>query len=121
MSIAYGIDIKSADDRFLDANLEAAHAVASVLVPGKFIADVFPIRECLRAQTATYKHLTNPLTVQYIPDWFPGAGFKVLARETRNKFKISVDGPFEYVKSAMKVWSTKQPEIGLCFEPKCHY
>jgi len=43
------------------------------------------------------------LIVRYIPDWFPGAGFKALANEARDKFKISVGGPFEYVKNAMKV------------------
>ena len=43
------------------------------------------------------------LIVQYIPDWFPGTGFKALAKEARNKFNISVKGPLEYVKNAMKV------------------
>jgi len=103
LSITYGMDIKSADDRFLNANLEAAHALAAVLVPGKFLVDVIPIRVCLRAQTVVYKHLMNLLIVRYIPDWFPGTGFKALAKEAREKFKISVDGPLEYVKNAMKV------------------
>ena len=103
MSITYGIDIKSIDDRFLNANLEAAHTIAAALVPGKFLVDIIPIRACLRAQTATEKHLTDPPTVRYIPDWFPGTGFKALAKETRDKFKIAINGPFEYVKNAMKV------------------
>ena len=30
-------------------------------------------------------------------------GFKVYAKEVREKFKISVDGPLEYVKNAIKV------------------
>jgi len=30
-------------------------------------------------------------------------GFKVLAKEVREKFRISVDGPLEYVKNAIKV------------------
>ena len=54
-------------------------------------------------QTVTYGHLTNVFIVRYIPDWFPGTGFKVLAKEMREKFKISVDSPLEYVKNAMKV------------------
>ena len=103
MSITYGIDIKSADDRFLNASLEATHTIVAALVPGKFLVDVIPMCAWLCVQTVTYKHLTDPPTVRYIPDWFPGTRFKVLAKEAREKSKISVNGPFEHVKNAMKV------------------
>ena len=103
MSITYGIDVKSIDDRFLNANVEASHAMAAALAPGKFLVDFIPIRACVYAQTVTHKHLTNSLVVRYVPDWFPGTGFKVLAKEARDKLKISIDGPLEYVKNAMKV------------------
>ena len=109
MSITYGIDIKSTDDRFLKANIEATHALATVMVPGKFLADVIPIRACICAKTVTYRYLTDSLIVRYLPDWFPGTGFKALAKETRDKFKIAVDGPFEYVKNAMKVRPQNSP------------
>jgi len=116
LSVTYGIDIKSTDDRFLKANLEASHAVAAMLVPGKFLADVIPIRACTCAKTVTYKHLTDPPIVRYILDWFPGTGFKALAKEARNKFNISIDGPFEYVKNAMKVSPQSDPRD--CSKPK---
>ena len=103
MSIAYGIDIKSADDQFLNASIEAIRVIGTATTPGKFLVDVIPTREYLYVQTAACKHLTNPPIVRYIPDWFPGTRFKALAKEARDKFKISVDGPFEYVKNAMKV------------------
>ena len=41
--------------------------------------------------------------MRYIPYWFPGAKFKVLAKETHDKFKVTIDGPMEYVKNSMKV------------------
>ena len=47
--------------------------------------------------------LTGLWAVRHIPDWFPGAAFKVLANEVRNKYKASIDGPMEYVKNAMEV------------------
>ena len=50
LSITYGIDIRSPDDQFLNASIDAAHAASVVLVPGKFIADTFPIRACPRAR-----------------------------------------------------------------------
>ena len=101
MSVTYGIDIKSADDPFLSATLEASHALATALVPGKFLADVIPIR--MSVYSKTYKQLTKPWAVRYVPDWFPGTGFKALANEVREKYKISIDAPMEYVKDAMKV------------------
>jgi len=112
LSVTYGIDIKSVDDRFLNANLEASHAIAAAMVPGKFVADIIPIRACLCTQRVIYWYLTDPPTVQYIPDWFPGAGFKALAKEARDKFKISVGGPFQYVKNAMKVRLRSSPRSG---------
>jgi len=49
MSIAYGIDVESeVGNRFLNANLEAAHTIAAALVPGKFLVDVIPIRVSMR-------------------------------------------------------------------------
>ena len=93
VSIVYGIGVESPDDRFLSASLDAAHALAVMLIPGKFLADVIPIRVCLCVQTVIYKHLTDLLIVRHVPDRFPGTGFKALAKETRDKFKIFVDGP----------------------------
>ena len=117
MSIAYGIEIKSVDDRFLNANLEASHAIAAAMVPGKFLADVIPMCACLCAQTVTRKHLTVPPIVRHVPDWFPGTRFKALAKEARDKFRISVDGPFEHVKNAMKVCLRSNPSSKRVLNP----
>ena len=46
MSMTYGIDIKSADNPFLSANLEATRGITGALVPGKFLVDIIPIRKC---------------------------------------------------------------------------
>ena len=51
------------------------------------------------------------MIVRYVPDWFPGTGFKALAKEVREKFKISVNGPLEYVKNAMKVRLQSSPKL----------
>ena len=44
MSMTYGIHVESADNPFLNANLEASHGLGMALVPGKFLVDIFPIR-----------------------------------------------------------------------------
>ena len=45
LSIAYGIDANSRDDKWVQASAEAAHALTRLLVPGKFLADLIPTRE----------------------------------------------------------------------------
>ena len=105
LSATYGIDVKSIDDPFLEVNLTASRAWAATMVPGKFLADTIPIRGSFQSQTATYRRLTTPWIVRYVPDWFPGTGFKALAHEVRDKFKVSLRGPMEHVKNAMKVSS----------------
>ena len=51
MSMTYGIDIESADNPFLSANLEATHGLTTALVPGKFLVDTIPI--CTYPNTET--------------------------------------------------------------------
>ena len=100
----------------MKANIEASHAVSATLVPGKWFVDAIPIRACLCTQIVTHKCLTYPSIVRYIPDWFPGMGFKVHAKEVREKFKVSVEGPLEYVKNAMKVRPQSIPTPDCVFK-----
>ena len=51
----------------------------------------------------------EPRTVRYVPDWFPGTGFKALAKEVREKYQVCTDDPMEYVKRIMKVSSYCTP------------
>ena len=41
--------------------------------------------------------------VKYVPEWFPGAGFKHFAKEGGRAFSTAVDGPLEWVKGSLKV------------------
>ena len=50
--MTYGIDIESADDPFLSANLEATQGFTAAMVPGKFIVDAIPIRMPRNTRTA---------------------------------------------------------------------
>ena len=52
LSVTYGLDPKSSEDPFLNPTIKASHALASALVPGKFLVDAIPIRVYL------YAHLT---------------------------------------------------------------
>ena len=39
--------------------------------------------------------------MRYLPEWFPGAGFKTFTRVARGKFDMAIDGPLAYVKESM--------------------
>ena len=41
--------------------------------------------------------------VKYVPEWFPGAGFKRFAKEGGRLFGMAVEGPLEWVKGSLKV------------------
>jgi hypothetical protein len=42
-----------------------------------------------------------PVIVRYIPDWFPGAGFKKVAREYSQNVRKMLDLPFAFTKFQM--------------------
>ena len=43
MEMAYGINVKSNEDRFLRAAVEAAEVAKRAVVPGTFLVDAIPI------------------------------------------------------------------------------
>jgi len=83
LSIAYGLNVESENDKFYAAAEEAMEAVAIALVPGSFLVDAFPI-------------------LKYVPEWFPGAGFKRFARLTKESVDNSVTLPFQHVKESFQ-------------------
>jgi hypothetical protein len=44
---------------------------------------------------------SRDLAVRFIPEWFPGAGFKRLARVAKARGEHMVDGAFDAAKKAM--------------------
>jgi len=43
------------------------------------------------------------MTVKYVPEWFPGAGFKTFARVAKEKIERSATLPFQHVKKSLEV------------------
>jgi hypothetical protein len=41
------------------------------------------------------------IIVNYIPDWFPGAGFKTIAKQWRTNLESSVEDPAAFVEHQM--------------------
>jgi hypothetical protein len=79
MSVAYGLDIKSKDDPYIQTAERGVHPLVAAAVPGAFLVDMIPI-------------------LKYVPEWMPGAGFQKKAREWGKLAKTMVDIPFEAAK-----------------------
>ncbi|KAJ6592331.1 hypothetical protein B0H19DRAFT_906515, partial [Mycena capillaripes] len=62
LSTSYGIDIQPENDPHIDISEKALEAMARATLRGNFMVDALPI-------------------LKYVPEWFPGAGFKRLARD----------------------------------------
>ncbi|KAJ7888842.1 cytochrome P450 [Mycena leptocephala] len=79
MYVAYGIDVKPANDPYVTLAEAAVHSLADVGGPGRFLVDLIPL-------------------LKYVPEWFPGAGFKRQASIWRSLARSMVDTPFAQAK-----------------------
>lgn len=80
--MAYGYQVADGDDPYVDLANEAMEQFAASAAPGAFLVDIFPV-------------------LRFVPEWFPGAGFKKTARAWRQTFMNMADVPFAYVKAQM--------------------
>ncbi|KAF5363575.1 hypothetical protein D9756_000137 [Leucocoprinus leucothites] len=90
MRVAYGYEIKSADDKFVDMLEESL----KLGVASTFLSKV-----------------THLLQVRHIPEWFPGAGFKRLARTVAQELRQLENVPFNWATSQVSTGSYKESFI----------
>jgi len=45
----------------------------------------------------------STFTVKYVPEWFPGAGFKTFAKQAKKKLDDFLNLPFKHVKESFEV------------------
>mgnify|MGYP001333922918 CR=1 FL=1 len=79
MRVAYGFQDRSLNERFLDDAKKSLAALHEAVMPGRYLVNTLPI-------------------LKHIPEWLPGAGFKVQLRkmaELRRKTRVE---PFELAK-----------------------
>ncbi|KAF9558599.1 cytochrome P450 [Agrocybe pediades] len=95
ISLAYGLPIKKVHDPYIDLAERAMAALAAGSLPGAFLVNVIPL-------------------LKYIPDWFPGAGFKRKAKQWRKLQEDFRGIPFEQTAENMAA-GTANP----CFTTAC--
>jgi hypothetical protein len=105
LSVAYGLNVESEYDMFYAKSEEANKAFAIALMPGAFLVDALPIRTSSSLKKGLFSAILTVLipTVKYVPEWFPGAGFKRFARLAKKNFEDSVNLPLQYVKKSLQV------------------
>ncbi|KAJ6548697.1 cytochrome P450 [Mycena capillaripes] len=81
LSTVYGIDVQPEDDPHIDISEQALHAMASTGNRGSFLVDSLPF-------------------LKYVPEFFPGAGFKRKAREWFEVVDAMPDVPYNSMKES---------------------
>ena len=66
----------------------------SLSTPCRYVSPDASVLRCLSE---------SKFEVKYVPEWFPGGGFKTFARAGLELFSIAVDSPLEYVKESLRV------------------
>ncbi|KAG1819138.1 cytochrome P450 [Suillus subaureus] len=82
LRISHGYEVKENNDPLIDVADRVMDQFSRSTAPGAFIVDIVPL-------------------LADVPEWFPGAGFKRLAREWRQNLKEMVDVPYKFVKEQM--------------------
>ncbi|RDB17677.1 O-methylsterigmatocystin oxidoreductase [Hypsizygus marmoreus] len=78
MRVAYGHQITSDDDPYIDITEHASHALGNVGAPGSTPVDYFPF-------------------LRYLPSWFPGTFYAGFARDNKTVIDTMHDYPFARV------------------------
>ncbi|KAG2034085.1 cytochrome P450 [Suillus americanus] len=78
LRISHGYEVNENNDPFVDVADRALDQWSRVTAPGAFVADIVPF-------------------LVKAPEWFPGAGFKRLAREWHDTLEEMVSAPYKFV------------------------
>ncbi|CAE6432963.1 unnamed protein product [Rhizoctonia solani] len=77
--LAYGYPLKNGQDPFFLNAVEATENLFAATMMSNFLVNAFP-------------------ALSYVPDWFPGTGWKRTARKWRDQKNNAVNAPYEWTK-----------------------
>jgi cytochrome P450 len=99
LKITYGYTAEpKGKDYLVDMAVRTMHEFSESTIPGKWPVDIMPFCEYHRLY-----HVTSLInTVQYLPDWMPGTGFKRTAREMAAQLQKTTEQPYAFVKQQMR-------------------
>ncbi|KAK7061235.1 cytochrome P450 [Favolaschia claudopus] len=98
MAMVYGYDIKSLHgDPIVHLQQDAIKRLSEGAIPGRFMVNVFPF-------------------LQYVPTWFPGAGFHQYFKDTITSVRAMKQVPFDFVKDNMRNGGDRQSVLRSLLE-----
>ena len=109
--ISHGYSVKEYDDPIVDIVEAAVSQFSECVEPGAYLVDMVPLCKSLFLcwpVAGGINHVSHSLsrtgmchTVQYVPNWFPGAGWKVKAKRFADTLTEMADVPHQFVKDQM--------------------
>src|ERR1700683_5646091 len=109
MRMAYGYKLKK-DDNYVELVEHAVEGLTVTFGVG-FLVDIIPIRAPFFVIVFSHRAKSSPV-VKYVPEWFPGAGFKRLAKKWRASTRGVVELPWAALKE--KYVCILAHVLGLC-------
>ncbi|SRR6266446_2894390 len=94
--IRYGHTVIDNNDPYVRLVEEASQSTSEAAVPGAFLVDLFPSRTVLYYYRCLNAFNIPP--VKYVPEWMPGAGFKMKAKKWRKLSQAMINVPYDMVK-----------------------
>jgi len=82
LKISHGYQVQDDNDPFVNRAEKGMTLFGQLIKPGNFLVDIIP-------------------ALKYVPDWFPGAGFKQFAKASEEVVAELVEIPHEFVKEQM--------------------
>lgn len=83
--------------------------------PGKWLVDSFPFRQCTNSRSTLNPDLRP--AVRFLPEWFPGAGFKIKAKEwSQTLYEQSLE-PHNWVKEQIRAGSATPSFTSSLLQP----
>ncbi|SJK99774.1 related to cytochrome P450 CYP2 subfamily [Armillaria ostoyae] len=79
LRITYGYEVEKEEDDMVALVNRAMEELSVASSPGQFLVDIIPI-------------------LRYVPEWFPGAGFQLKAKQWAQDLRNMVNVPYEMVK-----------------------
>ncbi|KAI3611715.1 cytochrome p450 [Moniliophthora roreri] len=98
LRVAYGYKAKDNNDPIVIAANEAMETLSKSLAPGAFLVNQIPI-------------------LRFLPEWFPGAGFKKTARLWAPLYDAMVDIPFNFVVKQLTAVALYMFFLMMCLHP----
>ncbi|KAL4061719.1 cytochrome P450, partial [Scleroderma yunnanense] len=100
LRISHGYQVKETNDYFINLAEQAVDIFGKATAPGAFLVDSIPI-------------------LKYVPEWFPGTGFKRKAREWKVVIDELLDRPYQFVKDQMEAGIAPKSYTSVLLDGRC--